>query len=245
MAEAAGPVGAAVVGLEEAVDFQVEVPVAAGKNWAQAHLQLDSEKIISDAIAQAEAKTSAEIVPILVRQSTGYRHVPVILGLILFCVFLLSDMEGYFFSWSANLYWAMPLVLVACFFVSYPLSGLGWVRRLLTSPQDQRFESIERAELEFYRGKIQSTSNRQGVLLFLSLTERQVVVLADQGISKKLSNQTWDEISKLMVEEVKKGSLTQAFVRGIEKCSEILQKEFPSTTVQGENRLSNSLIIKE
>ena len=101
-----------------------------------------------------------------------------------------------------------------------------------------------RAQLEFYGSKIHQTTGDTGVLLLVSLMEHRAVVLADESISDKVPNETWDEVIKIMIDGIKKGHVGLGLAAAIEHCGEILTEQFPIAE-DDVNELQDHLIIKE
>ena len=213
-------------------------------DWSKSYLKAERVELIVEAIKKAEAKTSGEIVPMIVRRSSTVGHVPVILLSLLIALFFAVDVPG----WQAGYlgeHWAWYLGDIALIMlVSSLFSKLTWVQRLLTTSEDQEDQVSMRAEIEFYESNIKNTSGSTGILLFASLMERRAVVLADKAISDKVPAEAWGEVCDLLVGGIKKGNMGLAFTEAIAKCGEILAPEFP---IQPDdvNELKDQLIIKE
>jgi uncharacterized membrane protein len=101
-----------------------------------------------------------------------------------------------------------------------------------------------RAELEFHRMHMRGTQARTGILIMASLYEHEVVVLADEAISKKLPAETWAEVVQLVLSGIKNKDTAGGFCNAIKKCGEILSQHFPASH-KNPDELSNTLIIKE
>ncbi len=216
-------------GAEVEEDLVVEVPVARGELLSAAEIQK-----IEQAVAIAERGTSGEIIPMLARRTTEDDSV----------TFKLLTL---FFSLSPMMLWQTPSsweALAGFFAVSLLLSWLlaktSWVYRVFSRWIDPQV--WQRAELEFWRGRFVHTEKRTGILIFVSLFEHRVVVLADQGISKKLSQDTWDNVVSLLLAQIKKGDLAQGFVDAVQECGRLLSQHFPAETSNA-NELSNKLRI--
>ena len=83
-----------------------------------------------------------------------------------------------------------------------------------------------------------------GILLFIAMMERHVVVLADRTIAEKCAPDTWDGIVKSILEDFKAGKMSDGIVKAIGQCGEILSKHFPIKPGDT-NELRNQLVIKE
>lgn len=228
-----------------AVALVVEVPVETGKipvKWIRKYLSPDELAKITDVIGEVENITSAEIVPMVVKQSTPTGHVFPIMTL-LFLLGCFYFQINHHYAWDFGL-WIYPMMLTASMLVGYLLSRLTFFQRILTNDADEIFEVNERAELEFYRHIHNKTTGSTGVLLFVSLMERRAVVLADKSIAAVVTKETWDEVLEMILSGIRRGSLAEGLITGIEACEKHLETHFPP----GKNKLdeiANQLIIKD
>jgi putative membrane protein len=228
-----------------AVDSAVEVPVEVGsKKWSEQLLQSGDEDKVTQAVAKAEARTSGEIVPMIVRRSSTTGHVPLMLTLMILVALLAFEVPQHPWLARYGLTWALFFVSAFCFLISIPLSKLVLIQRLMVPQGDQIFQVEERALLEFYQTGIIDTKARTGILLFLSIMEKKAVVLADESIAKKLPPETWKQICDDMVHGIQLGKTADGLILAIEKCGQILAQHFPPTA-DNPNELKDHLIIKE
>lgn len=211
-------------------------------NWILRYIDSAGLSSIEQAVKAAEAKTSGEIVPIVVRRSSAIGRVHCELMQVLFILVVFA------YAWCATY---VPTVanglLAACCIVVVPLSF--WlarrdlVQRMFTNSADRERQVNIRAEVEFFEAKLNRTKAKTGILLFCSLMERRAVVLADKAISEKLSQETWSEVVNLIISGIKQGNLANGYVNAIARCGEILATHFPIAP-DDENELSDGLIIK-
>ncbi|MGE4131014.1 MAG: hypothetical protein AB7F86_05215 [Bdellovibrionales bacterium] len=106
----------------------------------------------------------------------------------------------------------------------------------LASADSVRQQCWIRAELEFYRNDLTATAERTGILLFLSLAEKQAVVLADRGLDQKAEPKIWADV----VRELTLGRLES----GVEICGRVLKEKFPARKANP-NELPNHVIVKD
>lgn len=99
------------------------------------------------------------------------------------------------------------------------------------------------AEKEFYRLGMNNTRDKTGILLFLLLGERQFYILADEGINRKVSKDTWNELRDEIQNQFREGKFTSGLIHGIESVAKILSEHFP-IKADDKNELSNKVILK-
>ena len=212
--------------------------------WARGYLRPDRVRLIEEAVAEAESKTSGEIVPMIVRRSSTVGHVPVIVLCVLVILFLLFDGPTHQARWlGAHWAWYLADVFVVLAISSF-LSRWSFVQRILTSRDDQELQVNLRAEVEFYESDTAKTRGATGVLLFVSLMERRAVVLADKAIAEKLPTETWSTVCSLLVDGIKQKHIGLAFRDAILHCGKMLAPLFPIRP-DDVDELKNQLILKE
>lgn len=74
--------------------------------------------------------------------------------------------------------------------------------------------------------------------------EKEVRIIADTGISKKISHDLWQLISDELASDIKAGNATQGFINAIEKCGRLLAENFPARA-KNQNELPDGLVILE
>ncbi|MEK6556431.1 MAG: hypothetical protein AABZ31_14380 [Bdellovibrionota bacterium] len=228
--------------------------------WIDKFMNAQNQARVEKAVQEAEKFTAGEIVPMIVRRSTGVGHVAPILFLSFLLFISLSDFiflkyestlnELLFYFFGSAVSFDVFLVLITLIliglagFSSFYLARFDFFQRLLTADYDLDFQARERAQLEFYWSKTNQTESRTGILIFLSLMEHRCVVLADETIAGKLPATIWQSVVDQVLAGVKRGQPTEGLTEAIHTCGEILAKHFPGQ-ISGPNELSNLLIIKE
>ena len=88
------------------------------------------------------------------------------------------------------------------------------------------------------------TKAHTGILIFASLFERRVVVLADRGIHEKVQDGTWDEIVRIITSGLKLKDGCAAFCAAIEQCGKILAQHFPRSP-DDQDELEDKLVTEK
>ena len=253
-----------MVGPEAAEGFQEEVQVTIGNKNTEdvyqiprwlSHL-LDNSDLtkVSESISKVERNSEGEIVPMVVRSSMNLGRLPQILTGFLFCLFgavvsgILSQyLEGDESSYSGvnDILLNLSFILeVFGFLIGYYLGRYDFFKHIFISKTLLKQSVAQRAELEFYRARINNTTKHTGVLIFVSFEERSVFVLADRGISDKVDPNQWKDVAGSIVEGIKAKDLGGGLVKAIETCGKHLKDHFP-TTIPHENEIANRLIFHE
>ncbi len=207
--------------------------------WLKSYLDVQKIEDIQKAVAKAELQTAGEIVPVIVRSSSTVGHVPLIL-------FLGVMALGWIIVLSGIVFWqGMLVVFLAAVLTAILGSRCNYLQRVLVPLPDRQRQVFERAQLEFYQSNITQTRDGTGILLFISLLERQVVVLADDAIDRKIQgSDVWCGVMNDILSGIKDRDMVRGLTKGIHKCGEILGEYFPIKP-DDVNELPNKLVIKD
>jgi putative membrane protein len=226
-----------------AVISAVEGPVATGEPIKLS----EQDKIrISEAVRAAESRTTAEIVPMLVARSGLYRDAQHRAGLALALVTLTGLLMGErlwpFWGWqTADAAWLILAVLLAYALGSW-CGLLPSVIRAVTSSERLRRKVHLRAQQAFAQHSLSRTRQRTGVLLMVSLLERQVYVLSDSGIGPAITPSQWNEVVEAVVSKLRANDIAAAFCAGIERCGVLLARACPAAPGDNPDELPNRLV---
>jgi uncharacterized membrane protein len=88
-------------------------------------------------------------------------------------------------------------------------------------------ETMDRAAYVFEQLKMHQTEQRNGVLFYLALKDRQFAILGDAGINEKVPDGFWDDISALMMKHFKAGDFVTGLVEGVREAGQQLKAHFP------------------
>jgi putative membrane protein len=191
--------------------------------------QAEKEKIQS-AVKEAEKKTSGEIVPMVVSSSYDYPMADVFGGVAISLplALLLSPMVGRWFWIGGQNMWLFLGFFIALFFIFHQVvkHALG-LKRFFVSPEDIEEEVGEAAVVSFFREGLYRTREETGVLIFISVFERRVWVLADRGINQKVEKGKWDEIVQGIVAGIRQNRPSDAICEAIRQTGELLKSHFP------------------
>ncbi|MEJ2202078.1 MAG: TPM domain-containing protein [Desulfuromonadaceae bacterium] len=179
---------------------------------------------IEAAVRAVEARTSGEIVPMVVDESYDYPRAEIV-GAGFFALATAT-----FVSWAVghSSVWAfLPVFLLLYLPFKGLIRNLPGLKRRIIHPDEIAAEVEEKALVSFLERGLHQTRDRTGILLLISLFERRVFVLADQGINEHVAQQDWDEIVQTISEGMRSGQTADALCSAIERCGEMLVEHFP------------------
>ena len=88
--------------------------------------------------------------------------------------------------------------------------------------------SRDRAREVFAQTGVWNTEENTGVLIYILLAERLVEVVADRGISAKVSDDEWRAICAMMETRFAEGRYEEGAIAGIRAISDLLATHFPA-----------------
>ncbi len=221
--------------------FLVYRAVRLGGRYRAVDVLVDADLAkVHDAIRGAEIHTVGEIVPVVLERSDAHPQGAAIAALLSTLVF-----SGAF---AADLPWDHPPLVLA---IQFAFGALGYAvasflphfRRLLVTEDRATEMAEEQAYQEFHRLGLQGTEARTGVLIFVSLFERRVVVLGDEGIHAKMGDRFWEGVDGAILDGIAKGSLRDGLIAGIELCGDVLAEHFPWTDGD-RNELPDRVVVR-
>ena len=217
--------------------------MATGK---QAALSEAERERIRQAVHTAEQRTSAEIVPMIVGRSGLYRDAQHWAGLIAALATLASlltiEISWVPWGWHAsNAAWLVLAVTLA-YAAGTWLGTLSPVIRLLTSHERMHQKVRLRADRAFARHAVSQTRERTGVLIMLSILEKQIYVLPDQLLVSRVSADRWQQVVQAAVERLHEGDIADGLSRAIEACGVVLAEACPGRPGDNPNELPDEPI---
>lgn len=179
---------------------------------------------IEAAVAAAERRTSGEIVPYVVGACDDYPDaawkgaVLAALGAAAAAA-IVHRLAG---EWGGLERWLLVATVLG--------AAVGWLatavvaplRRLLVPTAELDLRARRRAMVAFLEEEVFDTRERTGILLFVALFERRVVVLGDAGINRAVEQRAWDGIVADLRAGIRQRRLADALVAAIAACGELL-----------------------
>jgi len=203
---------------------------------------------IAAAVREAETGTAGEIVPFAVSHSDHYEAATwkgAVLGALLAAAAAAAVHRfaglwgGYLPGWIL----APPLVGGALGYLAAAV--IRPLRLFLAGPAVVEHHVRVRATAAFVENEVFRTRERTGVLIFLSLFERRVVVLGDSGINARVQQHEWDAIVAEVVRGMREGAPGKALAAAIRRCGELLARRGVEVRADDTDELPDQLRLKE
>ena len=210
-------------------------------------LDAEGRRRISAAVDAAERRTAGEIVPVLARRGGGHGHVPWLAAALILAGLSASGLAlgPRCLPWGSRWGGALSLALNAGLAggLGWLLGRWAWVRRALTPLKDRRAAVHRAAELAFHRFDLHKARHDAGVLLFVSLEDRQAVVLAGPGIHAKAGEGHWAKVCALLLKGAAGRDLAGGFEAAIAHAGAQMAQAFPARRREARGQLGDRLRI--
>jgi putative membrane protein len=179
---------------------------------------------IEAAVRDVESRSAGEIVPYAVERSDRYTRAvwtaATLGGLAGALGAAILRWAGDFWGGHVALWIALPPAAGAAigWLLALALPGLC---RLLVPPGVLAERVHQRASEAFLAEEVFRTRDRTGILIFLSLFERRVVVRADRGLDGVVTAGEWAEIVDSIATGMREGRPGPALAEGIRRCASL------------------------
>lgn len=183
---------------------------------------------LADCVKEIERGSNAELVIVVRARSGSYVQADLLFGALIAFAGLLFLL---FSPVTFHQVWVVVDVVLLFLLGSFISSRSNSIRRLLTTKEFRATAVRTGAAATFYEAGIANTDAAMGVLVYLSLLERRLELIADRGVLKAVPAQSWnEEIYKL--HRIAREPDTSTFVAAVRRLGELLSQHLPAT---GEN----------
>ncbi len=210
---------------------------------------------IKNAVAQAENRTTGEIALAAIPESSDYSFfellASVILGAVAFAALLPlhGALEGFIDRtfWHVHewylpaAYGAISFAIIALFFA---VANIPAIDRIVIPRESRKRAVYNRSLKAFLESGVYATKERTGILIFVSWMEREVRIVADEGISAKIEQEEWDAIARDLAKGIKEAQTAKALALAVNRCGDLLAGHFPAKA-ENPNELPDGLVILE
>ena len=210
---------------------------------------------IKRTVAEAEKTTTGEIALAAVPQSDSYSFVEFFAALCLAFVsfFVMLLFANPIWGLLEKLFWypsppllaaVIGLAVISITTVFFFLMNIPFFDRLIIPNRIKEKRIYARALQHFMECGIYKTAERTGILVFVSVLERRVFVIADCGIAEKVAQTEWSEVCRIITDGFKSGKTAQAFCEATARCGIILSQHFPNRA-ENPNEYPDGLVLLE
>jgi putative membrane protein len=204
------------------------------------------KEIIEERIQSVEKRTGAEVMVLVVPECDAYTASSVLAATIFslpLSILLTPAVGGYLWLSQQNM-WVF-LSLFTLFFgpIYYLIHNIRSIKRCFIFAREMEKKVQDEAMVQFFSEGVSQTRAATGVLIFISMFERQVVVLGDRGINRLLQPSVWQQVVDIITSGIRGGRAAEAICEGIDRVGKMLTAHIP--VPPGDTDELKNLIVKK
>ena len=115
--------------------------------------------------------------------------------------------------------------------------------RVYIESKNPLVNTLERASELFFKMQMQNTIQRNGVLLYLAVKDKEVALFGDEGIHQKVGTAFWNQQVNQMIQLFKNNQLADGIVKCISEVGHVLTEKFPYDASIDKNELSDEILF--
>lgn len=104
-------------------------------------------------------------------------------------------------------------------------------------------DAIDRAAELFFQLEMQKTDDRNAVLVYVAMKDRQLAVFGDEGIHKKVGNDYWNKEVLKMISNFNRENYAAGISEVVKDIGEALTKNFPFNNDTDKNELPDDIVF--
>jgi uncharacterized membrane protein len=104
-------------------------------------------------------------------------------------------------------------------------------------------DAIDRAADIFFKLKMQQTQDRNAVILYVAIKDRQLAVLGDTGIHERVGSEYWAKEVELMIRSFNRENHAEGIRQCITDIGEALHTHFPYNGETDKNELPDEIVF--
>ena len=189
-------------------------------------LDTSAESAVKQRVAALESATGVEVVVAVIARADSYPEIPwkaFALGVSLAALAAVAAaaIEPGWETFEAVAETAVT-ALAAGAAAALATVWIAPCARLFLTRARRQAEVLQYAQAMFLETELHRTRRRDGILLLVSLFEREVVVLADRGVREKLGPGELDPVVAAVTARLRRGQLEEALRDGIAQLEAVL-----------------------
>lgn len=102
---------------------------------------------------------------------------------------------------------------------------------------------MERAAEIFFNLKMQQTDDRNAVLLYIAMKDKELALFGDEGIYKRVGVDYWNNEVKNMISQFSKDNISNGIEQCIQHIGQTLNEKFPYDATTDRNELPDDIVF--
>ena len=115
--------------------------------------------------------------------------------------------------------------------------------RVFVESKCSYMDAIDRAAELFFQLEMQKTNDRNAVLVYVAMKDRQLAVFGDEGIHNKVGNEYWGTEVKKMISNFNRENYAAGIAEVVKDIGTALTKNFPFNNDTDKNELPDEIVF--
>ena len=115
--------------------------------------------------------------------------------------------------------------------------------RVFVESKCSYMDAIDRAAELFFQLEMQKTDDRNAVLVYVAMKDRQLAVFGDEGIHKRVGNEYWSTEVKKMISNFNRENYAAGIAEVVKDIGTALTKNFPFNNDSDKNELPDDIVF--
>src|SRR6478609_3789956 len=115
--------------------------------------------------------------------------------------------------------------------------------RVFVESKCSYMDAIDRAAELFFKLQMQETKDRNAVLVYVAMKDRQLAVFGDEGIHKKVGDEYWNTEMKKMISNFNRENYAAGIAEVVKDIGTALTKNFPFNNDTDKNELPDDIVF--
>jgi putative membrane protein len=206
----------------------------------------EEQSLLSRRVAGLEARTGAQAVAAVIGKSDSYPEAPwkaFALGAALAALYSAArSLIAYDWEAGESALEHAVVILGSGAVLAFLAVLLEPVARLFTDRRRRDLEVTQYAKALFFDRGLDRTRGRIGILLLVSLFERKVVILADDGFEARIDREDWQRLTNRMTLLLSRGNVAGALHAGLEGLEALLLERGYRVEESAADELPNAVL---
>lgn len=197
---------------------------------AAGFLSEEEVKRLGDAVGAAAERSAGSVCPVVAARSSHYERAADLVGVFAAVAVSVLLWRGAH-DGIVGLHWLLPAQFVAFLFGALVLARSDWLRFAVAG----RALMTQRVRDAAQRTMTLGRTDKPCVLIYVSVFERQVAVLADESASAKIDSEALRPVRDAAAKGMRDGKPGEGLCTAVNLAAELLAKHFPPEAgVRGE-----------
>ncbi len=115
--------------------------------------------------------------------------------------------------------------------------------RVYIESRNPLVSTLERAQAIFFQLQMQQTRQRNAVLVYVAVKDKEVAIFGDEGIHQQVGSEFWNQQVAQMIHLFKENGLANGITQCVTEVGNVLVEKFPFMEGTDKNELPDSIVF--